>query len=188
MGLNLTNERELEVKVFYENKKEILKKLNELKARKQFDGYIKQIIFDTKDHKLRDNGITLRLRKKGNKNILTLKKKEHITGVKATREIESYIEDFNKVHEIISGLGYLPSYELHKKRESYKVKWKSNDYLIEFDQFLGRYKKVPPFFEVEAKNKKLLYEFLKILGIKKQEISVMNGAQLIKRYYPNALK
>lgn len=186
MGLNQL--KEIEVKIMNEDKNKIIKVLKSFGAKKKFDGNIRQIIFDTKNHELKNKEITLRLRMQGKQNILTLKLKDKTKGVKSATELEVEIKDFDKVYEIILGLGYIASHEVHKRRESYKLKWQGHDYLVEFDKFLGKYKKVPPFFEVEAKNKKLLYMFLTALGIDKKNISLMNGAQLIKKYYPNALK
>jgi adenylate cyclase class 2 len=78
------------------------------------------IIFETKDRSLKKNHLLLRLRKYGDRNILTFKRpaKTSFTKMyKVREEVETEVSDFNNTREILLSLGYEIVFIYEKYRE-----------------------------------------------------------------------
>ncbi len=85
---------EIEVKFKIENENEVIKKLDSMGARKVAEGLEHNEIFD--DGSLRGRGMLLRLRKFGNKSILTFKVGITKREFKEAEEIEIEVNNFEK--------------------------------------------------------------------------------------------
>ena len=173
---------EIEVKIFNINKNKIICKLISLNAKKVFDGKLTANLYKSKTE---DMDFMLRLRSDGKESYLTYKKGISKDEVKITKELEVKVEDFKKMNSIIENIGFCKKQTLIKNRESYIVIYEDEKIRIEFDEYLGKYSKVPLFMEIEAPSKKSLIKFAKVLGISKEDFDTSHTSQLIRKYYPN---
>lgn len=170
--------REIEVKILDIDKKEIEEKLLELGAKKVLDDKLYALLFDSKDGSFRKSGNTLRLRRLGNKTILTFKK--HISQEKAKIKDETEVEvfDFDKTKKILESLGFVVYRKVKKHRTSYKL----GNVRFELDSHEEKYKFIPDFLEIEAKDIETIYKFAKILGFKEKDCKPWSLKDLIKHY------
>ena len=82
------------------------------------------IVFDTPEKKLKTSNFLLRLRKKGDKSIVTfkrpVKKSLSTTHYKIREETEVEVLDFEEMRKIFMGLGYEPVFIYEKYREVFQ--------------------------------------------------------------------
>ena len=149
---------EIEVKILEINKEDIIRRLENLGAKEVFKGSMNSIYFDTKDNRLKNNKMVLRIREKGIKNFITLKVKKEDEEVKLNDEFEIEISNFAITKEILNRLELIETISDIRKRTSYKIK----NSLVEIDEY--EEPKIPTFLEVESPNKDELKEIVELLG------------------------
>ncbi len=117
-----TNKLEIEIKIKVDDLKKIKRKIIELGFHTISPySFEHNILFDTKDERLKKNKLLLRLRKIEDKYILTFKRPpEHApeTGhykIKEEKEIE--VSDYENVKSIFTGLGFSVFFIYEKYRE-----------------------------------------------------------------------
>ena len=125
---------EIEVKFLNINPEEIQEKLKNIGAKKTGEFFLRWSAFDYPDLRLDKKGAWIRLRDEGNGKVtLTYKKR---LGIKSRdgnindsgmEEIESYVDDFNKVALILKKIGFIEKHYAEKKR----IRWEKDE--IEFD-------------------------------------------------------
>ena len=170
--------KEIEIKILEINRKEIEKKLIALGAKKIFNGEIDALFFDFKDKSLRKIGNTLRLRKEGNKTILTFKKPIEKKRAKIKEELEIEVSGFDTMKIILESLGFCVWKRMKKHRTSYELKRVH----FEFDTYKEKYKFIPEFLEIEAKDIETIYGFVRLLGFKNEDCKPWSSQDLIKYY------
>ncbi len=108
---------EYEIRVLEIDKKEIIKKLESLKAKKVFNNLQQRYVYDFKP---KEENRWLRLRTNGVKTTLTIKdvSKKSIDG---TKELEIIVDDFEKTNMILKELGYIPKGYQENKRLQYNL-------------------------------------------------------------------
>ncbi len=80
------------------------------------------ILFDTTAGRLATSGQALRVRRVGERHILTFKGPARFDGaVKQRREIEIEISSSERIAELLHVLGYIPSMRYEKYRESWRL-------------------------------------------------------------------
>jgi len=88
------------------------------------------ILFDTASGRLATSGQVLRVRRVGQRILLTFKGPANYDGaVKQRREIELEISSSERISELLHALGYAPTMRYEKKRES----WRLGEVRIELD-------------------------------------------------------
>lgn len=104
----------------------------------------RNVYMDEDPTRLSHQGKWLRLRDEGDKITLTLKQEQgyHIESVK---EVEIEINDFEKAHTLVLGLGFIQKSYQETRRE----KWILDDVEIVIDTWPW----IPTFVEIEGKNK-----------------------------------
>ena len=172
--------KEIEVKILNVSHIKLEQKLFELGAKKIFDGELYAIFFDTPDKKIKKTGGTLRLRKEGNKTIITHKQKILDKDVKIREENEVEVFGFEQMKKIFLALGFEEVDIIRKKRVSYKIQ----NVKFEFDTFLDQYGYVPEFMEIEAKSADEIYKYAELLRFKKEDCKPWT-AKDISEYYLN---
>ncbi|MFX0059569.1 MAG: class IV adenylate cyclase [Candidatus Hodarchaeota archaeon] len=180
---------EVEIKVGISNPNKLRKKIE------QHDGFYKLSLYHEDTYFNLPNGLrnfketdeALRVRKSIEFNInneklpkrfkafITYKGKKIDSLTKTRKEIEVKINNFDKMIEILKILGFQEVLTIRKQRELYEIKYKNQklDALIDFIPDLDRY-----FLEVEFlkensetidNNHEILFEFLNMIGIEKNE-------------------
>ncbi len=169
---------EIEVKVLEINKKQVLQRLKKLKAKKIFSGVLKTVYFDFPKNELRKKSQVLRLRKIKGKTFLTFKSRLPKKKTVFSEEIEFEVSDFEKASHFLEHLGFKPVLSYRKKRVSYRL----GNTRLELDQWLGRFKKIPLYLELEAHREKELFVALKKLGFSKKDAKAWHTGLLLKHY------
>lgn len=155
--------REIEIKIRNISKKDIIKKVEELGARKNFSGKVIDYRFDTRERKLSKQGKALRLRQKGKYFYINLKgKKKSVEHIINRDEIGVKINNLKVMQKILNELGYIKIFELYKHRTEYKL----NDTKFDIDEYLG----LPPILEIESSSYEKVGKYIKMLQIEKESI------------------
>ena len=170
--------KEVEVKILEVNTNDIEQKLTLLGAKKTFDGEIKALLFDFDNNSIRDNKKLVRLRSLGNKHFLTTKTPVSNEKAKVEEEHEIEVSDFDKTKLILESLGLKVVESVVKHRASYLL----NDVNFEFDKHLGEHSIIPEYLEIEAKDVETVYEYVSLLGLKKEQCSSMNSTEVYGYY------
>ncbi len=169
---------EIELKILEINRSAVLQKLKRLHARKIFSGILKTVYFDFPHNELRARSQVLRLRRIKGKNFLTFKSRLPSNQTVFSEEIEFEVGDFEKASHFLEHLGFKPVLSYQKKRVSYRL----GNTRLELDQWLGRFKKIPLYLELEAHREKELFVALKKLGFSKKDAKAWHTGLLLKHY------
>lgn len=165
---------EIEVKILEIDKGKIISILENLDAKKKFEGDLQTTYFDYPGMDLRNSKRLLRIRKKGNNIILTAKETVSRDGIRKSNEYETVVEDFEMMRKILKTLGFIEYSKDLKHRTSYKIK----NSLVEIDER----EHVPTWLEVESPNDEELKEIVVLLGYTMEETSTMVTAEVYKKY------
>lgn len=170
--------QEIEVKILGAKHKELEEKLFSLGAKKIFDGELYAEFFDN-GFNIRDAKECFRLRKEGEKVVITHKKKsDRSSGAKVREETEIIVSDFDKAKELILALGFKVFETLRKRRVSYK----KGNIKFEFDKYQDQYSHVPEFMEIEGDNEEDIFRYAEILGFTREDCKDWSGKHLVKIY------
>lgn len=156
--------KEIEIKIRNIDKEEIIRKLEDLGARKIFTGKILDIRFDTPSRSLSKQGKALRIRQKGKYFYLTLKgKKNSFENITSRDEIGVRISNFKVAYRILNELSFIKIFEMEKYRTEYRIEEEIN---FDIDEYPG----MNPILEIEGKNKGNIDEYLNKLGIDRSKV------------------
>lgn len=167
--------KEIEMKAVLKSSQKLRRKLIELGARKLGKYKELNIKLDFPDKRLEKNDLILRLRKKGDKNILTFKSGKIAGKAKIRNEYETEIGDFETILKILKNLGFIIVFKFEKIREEYE--FESADIVIDKLPKLGY------FCEIEADNENKIFDIAKKLGMK--NLTKRGYGYYIKKYNKN---
>lgn len=155
--------KEIEVKVRNIVKEDIIKKIEELGAKKIFSGRVIDYRFDTPDRDLSKQGKALRVRQKGKYIYLNLKgKKKTQENIIGRDEIGVRISNSKVMQRILNELGYIKIFELNKYRTEYRFK----DITFDLDEYVG----LDPILEIESDSFERVEEYMEKLDIEEEDI------------------
>lgn len=155
--------KEVEVKIRNIDKKEIIKKIEEIGGKKIFSGKVIDYRFDTPDRDLSRQGKALRIRQKGKYIYLNLKgKKKSIENITGRDEIGVKISNFKTMHRILNELGYIKIFELNK----YRTEYRTGDMTFDIDEYIG----LDPILEIESDSYEKVEKYITKLGIESEDI------------------
>lgn len=164
--------KEIEVKILEIDKEKIVKKLENLGAKKIFDEEMFSVYYDI-DYK-GDFERTMRIRKKDSKNILTFKRRKSESKFKISEEVEINVDDFEKTRKILKYLGAKERDASKTHRISYRIK----NSVVEIDTKEG----IPTYLEIESQDEAEIKEIVELLGYKIEDTNNWSGKQLMKYY------
>ena len=154
---------EVEIKVRNINMPEMVEKVTDLGAKKNFAGKVIDHRYDTADRSLSKQGKALRIRQKGNYVYIHIKgKKNSSDNITGREEISLRVFGFKNASKILSELGYVKIFELSKFRTEYKM----NGVKFDFDEYVG----MEPIMEIESDNNKTVQKYVDKLDIKKDNL------------------
>lgn len=176
--------QETEVKFLNIDKKEILKKLKSLKAKKIFEGDIHTTYYDTKNKSLEKQNKTVRLRIKKSKTKpeieLTFKKRLSSLEAKVMKEQNFIIKDIKTANAFLKSINLIQSGTIpDKHRISYRLK------NLQFE--LDTYKNCPTFLEIESDNINSLKQAVELLSLDFKDAKIFTANQLLKYFKKNNL-
>lgn len=161
---------EYEARVLEINHDELVKKLESLGAVLQFDSLQERMVYDLKP---KQENKWIRLRTNGEITTLTIKDLEAKT-IDGTKELEIEVNDFNTTNEILETLGFKNRGFQQNKRTQYILDG------VEVD--LDKWPMIPEYMEVEGKSEKEVYDCLKKLGYKKDDIVTLDVSSIYDYY------
>ncbi len=148
------------------NNQELLTYLNESeKLEKLENENIKKIIVNAGSRLKK----WIRLRQTGEETTIAIKKIFNDSAeynLDDVKEVELKIPNIEVGKELLENLGYCPTNHQRKMRIAYD--YKNTEIVID------KWPKIPPYIEVEGKNSEQIYQVVKELGFKKEDIKVMN--------------
>lgn len=166
---------EIEAKFKVRDLDSLKNKLLDLGLESSGEVFYENVIFDYPDLRFREKRITFRLRKKGDKCVITHKEpsgKESKLKIKKETEVE--VDDFERTKHIINRLGYIDSFVYDKKRE--KFEGEGFEVVIDKNPFIGIY------IEIEADTEEIFFDVMNKLGFKDDEIIKENYRQVFEKY------
>ncbi len=159
--------KEIEVKILEIDVDSVIEKLKSLGAEKEKEVDILAFHYDV-------DGVSLRLRKVGDKVEFTSKKDIESENAKIREELEVEVDDFEKMSEILESIGFIEKIELRKKRISYVLE----DVRFEIDTYEG----IPTFLEIEVPNEEKLFEMVSKLGFSVSDTKPWSWKKVLKHY------
>jgi adenylate cyclase class 2 len=165
---------EVEVKFLEIDKANLIRKLESMGARKEFDGTIEPIFFDYPDMRLRKIHNTLRLRKKGGIYELTFKEKRKEPPAKIAKETEVTVSDFQEMKNILLQLGLIELRACPKHRISYTL----GDCHYELDTYDG----IPTFLEVESEDLESVKKGVERIGFSMKDATPWSVREIMEHY------
>jgi adenylate cyclase, class 2 len=166
--------KEIEVKILEIDVGKTEKKLKEMGAEKVFSGELVNSYFDFPDNRLEKEEKILRLRKKGDRVILTYKKMINREKAKVMDEHELEVQDFELLKAIFKELSLSPVYEFKKHRTTYEF----NKTHFEIDKYPG----IPAFLEIEAPDLETINEMVSKLGFSPDEANSYSIKEVLEHY------
>lgn len=165
--------QEKEVKFLDIDPEDIIEKLEELGAEKTFDGEIVALYFDNQ-RKLAKRGITLRLRKKGDRVEFASKERAKNKRVKICDEDEVIVSNFRTMQRILEKLDLTQYRKITKHRISYLLK------SVHFE--IDHIPDLPPFLEIEAPTIALIRTHAQNLGLRMKDAKAWSTQDVIEYY------
>ena len=148
---------EYEVRVLEVNVDDVRQKLEELKAKFEWDYIQRRYVYDfipKQDNKW------IRLRTNGEKTTLTIK--NLVTSkIDGTQELEIVVDDFDKTNMILKELGY----EAKGYQENRRIQYTLNGVEVDIDSW----PMIPTYLEIEGKSEDDVYKILELLGYKRED-------------------
>lgn len=173
--------REIEVKILEIDRLELEKKLCALGAEKVFDGSVDIRLYDTPRGELYQQGIVVRLRKKGERGEFTVKTDHRRTArAKSALEHETSV-DFAAMQKMLCALGLKECFRMKKHRIEYAL----GKVHFEIDKLPG----IPWFLEIEAPSEKQILLWVKKLGYSQKDTKNWWWHEVLEHYgYSNKRK
>ena len=170
---------EIEVKILEIEEQAIRKKLEAMGAKIAFDGQIRNLYMDTPDEAYKKSDCVVRLRKKGERSLLTFKKRLDQTEAKVCEEHEVEVSDFDEMRAILEAMGLRANLDMYKHRTSYRLK----DAQFEIDRYQKPHAGIPVFLEIEAKTLKMVHKYAESLGFDRAQCRPWSTWELIAHYH-----
>lgn len=175
--------QEVEVKILGIDLPKVIARLEEIEAKKLFAGKLICVHFDTPQRSIRKGKSLFRLRRWEAEEDFESKfelcykgPKEIMDGVKVREEIETTVADADLFQVMMLKLGYEITLGNEKRRQSYE--------LGQFHVDIDEYPQVPPYLEIEGKDRAAIDSAIKELQLEECEVSSETANELFKRLYP----
>ena len=170
--------QEIEVKILEIDREEIEHRLTTAGASMSFNGEMLAIFFDSPDKAIAGKRDLLRLRKEGDKPVLTYKKFVGKGEAKIMEEYETTVSSIENTTQILAMLGYSPTRRTRKFRTQYDL---GKTHVV-IDDYQDNLSAIPPFIEIEAPDMASLYSAVEILGYQASDCKNWNTFDLMKHY------
>ena len=171
--------KEVEVKIIEIDREKVEAGLRSLGATRTFDGDQVTVFFDFPGNSIAAAKNLLRLRKTGDKTLLTFKKFVESGPAKVRDEYEVVVSDFDSMRLILESLGLSPTKRMEKHRTSYTLK---SGVEVDIDKYAGEYSHIPELLEIEGKDVETVHLHAKLLGFQPVECKSWTTFDLIDHY------
>lgn len=172
---------EIERKILNIDPEKIKAKLEELNAKKTFEGTIKTYYFDYPDLRIQKQQELLRVRQMGNQKIEVVLKTnprtENNCKIFDEKEFKVTPSELDNVIDFLKSLGFIQTLYFEKHRSQYQIE------TTKFE--LDTYPHIAPLLEIEAINQSDIDLYTQKLDLNKNETSTETIDELTKRLTPN---
>ena len=161
---------EYEIRVLEIDHDAIIKKLEELGAKKVFEAMQERIVYDftpVKPHSW------IRLRTNGIKTTLTIKEIKEKT-IDGTKETEIEVSSFKTTDELMNKLGY----KARSYQQNYRVQYDLDGVEIDLD----RWPLIPEYMEIEGSSIDEVNKVLEILDVDKEKVTELDVTSIYEHY------
>ena len=162
---------EFEARVLDINKELVIKKLEELGAKKIAEFDYKRRVYNFNpptEHKW------IRLRTDGNKTTLTIKKIENLS-IDGTKEMEIEVSNFEETNRMLEELGY----RAHTYQENKRIRYVLNDVELDIDSWPY----IPTYLEIEGKSEEAVKSMINLLEVDKEKVTSLDVQGVFKEFY-----
>lgn len=171
--------KETEIKIIEIDRKKVEDDLATLGASKTFDGDVETWFFDFQGETVARARNLLRLRRIGDKTVLTFKKFVESRSAKVRHEYEVSISDFETMCLILESIGLISTWRMKKHRTSYTLK---SGVEVDIDKYAGEYSHIPELLEIEGEDAETINLHAKLLGFQSEECRPWTTFDLINHY------
>ena len=169
---------EVEVKVLDIDRAAVESTLNQLGAQPGPEEQFTAVFFDFPEGRLRASGQLLRLRREGERTVLTLKRRVCEEGAKVREETELEVSDFEACRRVLHTLGLVETTHVDKFRTSYRLGSAS----VVIDRHVGELAFIPELLEIEAGSVEDVRSVAARLGFKPDQLRPWGLPQVIHHY------
>jgi adenylate cyclase class 2 len=170
---------EIEAKVLDIDRPAVEANLSELGARSSPEQRFTAVFFDFPDGRLRAAGHLLRLRREGDRTLLTFKRRVGEEGAKVREELEVGVIDFEACRRVLNALGLAETAHVDKFRTSYRL----DNAAVVIDRHVGELSFIPEFLEIEAASVEAVRSTAARLGFRPDQLRPWGLPQVIEHYH-----
>ena len=162
---------EIEERILEIDKDKVIKKLEELGAKKAGEWFYKRYTYDFTPKRESE---WIRLRTNGVETTLTYKNVE-TREIDGTRELEIVVDDFEETNKFLEILGYI-----HKDyQENKRIRYYLNDVEIDIDTW----PMIPTYMELEGPSVEKVKEVEDLLNVDKSKITTLFCDEIYREFY-----
>jgi adenylate cyclase class 2 len=171
--------KEVEVKIIGIDRNTVEAKLRSLGASKTFEGDEETVFFDFPANPITNAKNLLRLRKIGDRTILTFKKFVENETAKIRDEYEVLVSGFDPMRLILESLGLSAILRMEKHRTSYALK---SGVKVDLDKYAGEFSHIPDLMEIEGEDVATIRSHARLLGFQPEDAKSWTTFDLIDYY------
>lgn len=171
---------EIEIKFLEVDVPELEKKLADIGAERTGDTLTKVTNFDFPDYRLKSEKAWVRLRSEFGKTTIAFKQRLGVTSEDGStkdggmKEIEIYVDDFDKAKELLLSIGMIEKFSQERKR----IRWAKDD----FEFCIDTWPLVPTYIEIEGPTMKALEDISGQLGFDWSKHFIGSFGQVCQKY------
>lgn len=177
----MIDHEEIEIKFLDINSDSLIKKLENLGAKKVFERLYRRRVFDYPDWRLDKDNSWLRLRDEGDQITLAFKQRikpgEKGKNDQTMQESEVKVSDFEQTTNILLSIGLIEKFYQENKRIRYLLDG------VEFD--IDSWPKIPTYLEIEAESWEKIEEAIKLLELNSEDKKIFSTTQVYENYKMN---
>jgi adenylate cyclase class 2 len=171
--------KEVEVKIIEIDRERVEAKLKSLGASKTFEGDEETTFFDFPGNPIASAKNLLRLRRIGDKTVLTFKRFVENSEAKVRDEYEVSVSGFEAMHSILESLGLSATQRMEKHRISYTLK---SGVRVDLDKYGGEFSHIPDLMEIEGRDIDIVRSQAKLLGFQPEDCRPWTTFDLVDYY------
>lgn len=162
---------EYEIRILEIDVNKIVKKLNDLGAKKVGEYNQKGYVYDLKP---KSNGKWIRLRTNGDVTTLCYKDVVDDT-INGTKEVEIVVDDFDKTNELLERIGFISRNYQENKRIQYIL----NGVEIDIDSW----PLIPTYLEIEGSSEEEVLKIKDLLEVDESKVTTLNCEDIYNKVY-----
>jgi predicted adenylyl cyclase CyaB len=171
--------KEVEVKIIEINREAVEAKLESLGASKTFEGDEETMFFDFPGNPITSAKNLLRLRRIGDKTMLTFKKFVENSAAKVRDEYEVLVSSFEAMRSVLESLGLSVIQRMEKHRISYAFE---SGVRVDLDKYVGEFSHIPDLMEIEGEDIATISSHVKLLGFQPEDCRSWTTFDLVNYY------